>query len=293
MAPVIEFENVTKCYGRTRALDGLALEVRRGELIGFLGPNGAGKTTALRILVGLIRPTAGVARLLEVDSRTYARDVRERTGYLPGTVALYGGMTAEAFLRYLGRFHDGFGLHWARELAQRLELDLAQRIGSASRGTQQKIALLAALVHRPEILILDEPTTGLDPLSQRTVLDLLRSLNAQGTTVFMSSHTLSQVEYACSRVAVIKEGRIVALDTIEHLRARAERKVTVRFAEPIPPPPDLPGARLLERDGPRMVLAVAGSPDPLLKWLARHAVEDVAIEKPTLEALFMRFYESS
>jgi ABC-2 type transport system ATP-binding protein len=290
--PVIEFHNVTKHYGRTRALDRLELAVAAGELTGFLGPNGAGKTTAMRILVGLMRPTAGTARLLSADSWRASPKVRDRIGYLPGTAALYGRMTARAYLAYFARYHGPVDWPWIESLAARLDLDLAVRVAQASRGNQQKVALISALAHRPELLILDEPTTGLDPLTQRQVLGLLRELNGQGTTVFMSSHTLSQVEYTCGRVAVIKQGRLVALDEVEALRRRAERKVTVAFAGPAPEPPTDPAVRVLERNERRLVLAVQGSPDPVLKWLARYPIEDVTIEKPSLETLFMRYYEA-
>lgn len=197
-------EDLTKRYGKHQALDGLDLVVRRGEVFGFLGPNGAGKTTTIRLLLDLIRPTAGRVEVLGMDPRRQGREVRRRVGYLPGKLALYDRLTGREVLTYLGHLRDGVDWAHADSLARRLDLDLNRPIGALSRGNKQKVGLVQALMHRPELLILDEPTGGLDPLVQREFHRLVREASGEGRTVFLSSHVLGEVERVADRVGIIR-----------------------------------------------------------------------------------------
>lgn len=294
--PVITARKLCKRYGATAALQDLDLEVRPGEVFGFLGPNGAGKTTTIRLLLDLIRPSSGEAFLFGQHPGDPA--VRARVGYLPGELALDGRLTAGAMLTIL----DGLrprGTPPAEprrvaELCERLHLssaDLARTIRDESRGTKQKIGLVAAFQHDPELLVLDEPTGGLDPLVREALFELMLEAGARGRTVFHSSHVLDEVERTCSRVAILRAGHLVALESIDALRDGLARRMHVVFRDA--PPDDLaelPGVEVVERDGPRVTLLVGGPLDPLLAALARAGVDDMDFPEPDLEEVFGAFY---
>jgi ABC-2 type transport system ATP-binding protein len=302
----IENAGLTKHYGhRTgviRALESLDLVVRQGEVFGFLGPNGAGKSTAIRLLLGFLRPTAGHARVLGLDISRDSVAVRRRVGYLPGGVSLYDTLTGERLLDYLAELTGRPPLR-RRELCERLELSpstLKRLVRDYSRGMRQKIGIVQALQHDPELAILDEPSEGLDPLMQRAFYEILDALKAEGRTIFFSSHVLSEVERVCDRVAIIRRGRLVALEETAALLARRKRNVQMRFSGVRPRLEGVPGVSAVEcRDGPGggpegqhyLRCRVDGDVGPFLAAIADAGVEDLTIEPARLEEAFLEFYD--
>jgi ABC-2 type transport system ATP-binding protein len=285
-----------KSYGRIRALRGVDLEVERGELFGFLGPNGAGKTTTIRCLLDLIRPDAGDIRVLGFDPQAASVAVRNRTGYLPGELSMEDGLKVEGQLRYYNDLR-GNKIEWGYvgELAQRLDLDLAMPIKNLSKGNKQKVGVVQALMHRPELLLLDEPTAGLDPLMQQEVYRLLREAQAAGSTVFFSSHIISEVEALADRVAIIREGVIVEEAQPSQLVSMAIRRIWVRFLDEVNPAPlaEVEGVTVLSQsNGLRVHLQVEGELDGLIKALALFPVSDFEIERPSLEEIFLAYYKA-
>ena len=293
MTPVVT-EGLTKDYGPKRALDGLDLEVRAGEIFGFLGPNGAGKTTTIRLLLDVIRPTAGRALVLGEEPGPAGPALRRRIGYLPGEFTADGRQTVRELLEYLGNLRGGVAGSRIRALAERLELDLDSLFRRLSRGNRQKVGVVQALMHEPELLILDEPTTGLDPLKQHDFLALLREARDAGQTVFMSSHVLSEVQHVADRVGIIREGQLVAVEGVEALRERAMRRVRITFDEPVPVEAfqGLPEVNDLHIDGATLTCRVAGRPDALVKAAARFTVTSLTAEEADLEELFFAYYRS-
>ncbi len=291
-APAIELAGVVKDYGRTRALAGIDLAVERGQIFGFLGPNGAGKTTTIRILLDLIRPTAGTARVLGLDSQRDSMAVRRRVGYLPGELRLYEGMRAGELLDLVDSFRpEKRDPKYRAELLERLALDGERRIRALSKGNKQKLGLIQALMHRPEVLILDEPTSGLDPLVQEEVARLLEETVRDGRTVFFSSHVLPEVERLSQAVAIIRQGKIVAVEDIARLKARSVHVIEVTFAEE--PPAQLfalPGVRELQRDGKMVHLQARDGVDAVIKAIAQYRVVDLRTEQPSLEQMFLAYY---
>jgi len=292
MNPVIQTERLTKRYGSRRGLDGLDLDVQPGEVFGFLGPNGAGKTTTIRLLLDLIRPTSGTARVLGEDPRPGGPALRRRIGYLAGDFVVDGGQTSAELLTFLGNLRGGVAPERIDRLAERLELDRSIRIRSLSRGNRQKVGLVQAFMHEPELLILDEPSSGLDPLVQQTFLELIREAKANGQTVFMSSHVLSEVEQSADRVGIVREGRMVAIEGFESLRARAVRRVEIVFDEPVPLEAfaAVPGIAELSIDGTSLRCLMTGRADALVKAAARYPVASILAEEPDLEELFFTLY---
>lgn len=288
---------LAKSYGRVQALRGIDLEVRRGEIFGFLGPNGAGKTTAIRCLLDLIRPDSGTIRVLDIDPQADPVAVQARVGYLPGELQMYDGLTGEGQLRYLNELRGGKAdWDYVQELADRLELDLKRRIKNLSKGNKQKVGVVQAFMHRPELLLLDEPTLGLDPLIQQEVLRLLAEAQQDGATVFFSSHILSEVQAAAERVAIIRNGEIVEVAETASLINRALHRVQVRFKQPVNGDvlAGVPGVTLLSRDdGSSMTLQVEGEMDGLIKALAAFPVSAFETERPSLEEIFLAYYETA
>jgi ABC-2 type transport system ATP-binding protein len=290
--PVIRIEGLVKRYGRYPALQGLDLAVRSGEVFGFLGPNGAGKTTTIRLLLDLLRPTAGTVRVLGSDPRAGGARLRRRIGYLPGELALGGRDTAGELLAFLGNLRGGVPTRRIHGLAERLELDLSRPLRGLSKGNKQKVGLVQAFMHDPELLILDEPSSGLDPLLQQQFLAMVQEARDQGRTVFLSSHVLAEVEHVADRVGILRAGELVATEAIQTLRQRAVRQVQIRFGIPVPATAfqHLPGARDVAVDGELLRCTVAGSADALVKAAAQFPVVSLLSHEPDLEELFLAYY---
>ena len=286
---------LTKSYGRVRALRGVDLEVRRGEIFGYLGPNGAGKTTTIRCLLDLIRPDGGTVRVLGIDPQADPVTVRARIGYLPGELQVDPNMTVGGALRYFNSLR-GNQADWGfvRQLAARLDLGLEPMVRNLSHGNKQKVGVVQALMHRPELLLLDEPTLGLDPLMQREVLRLITEAKAGGATVFFSSHIMSEVEAVAERVAIIRRGVVVEVAEPSSLIGRAMRRAAVRFRQAVDVGPlaNVPGVTVLSQDdGTGVLLQVEGEMDGLIKALAAFPVSDFETERPSLEEIFLAYYE--
>lgn len=297
MDHVIELRELTKTYGTRRGLTDLSLDVRQGEVFGYLGPNGAGKSTTIRLLLDLIRPTSGRASVLGLRPREDGVELRRRVGYLAGDFVCDGRQNVRGYLRFLAALRGGVPQARIDDLAERLGLDQATSIRKLSKGNRQKVGLVQAFMHQPELLVLDEPSSGLDPLVQQTFLDMVAEARDEGRTVFMSSHIMSEVEAVADRVGIIRDGRLAALDTVSNLRTGAVRDIEVTFASPVPPEAfaALPGAdRLhLDQDGTTLTGQISGSPDALVKALARHTVTGLRATEPALEELFHSYYEGA
>ena len=292
MAPVIETDGLTKGYGEARGIRDVTLAVEPGEVYGFLGPNGAGKTTTIRTLLDLLHPTSGSARLFGLDSHRSSREIRARLGNLPGDFSCDPRLSGREFLEFCADARGIDGAGSASVLAQRLEADLERRIGDLSKGNRQKLGLIQALFHDPELLLLDEPTSGLDPLMQEEFLALLGEYRERGGTVFLSSHDLAEVERICDRVAIIRDGRLAAVEKVAEMRGRAYHHVSIEFDAPVDRAEfaQIPGVSELEADRVRVSFKVSGALDPVVKAVARHTVIDMELTEPTLEEVFLTFY---
>ncbi len=290
--PIVRAEQLTKHYHGDRGVHALTFDVGWGEVFGCLGPNGAGKTTTIRLLVDLIRPSAGRARVFGLDPRRDGVEIRRRVGYLPGDLRLYERLTGREQLRYFASLRGMGELGDAESLAARLDLDLDRRIRALSRGNRQKIGLVQAFMHRPDLLVLDEPTSGLDPLVQQEFYELVAETTRDGRTVFLSSHVLPEVQRIADRVAVIREGRLEVVESVETLRARAFTRVEAAFTSPPPAGAfdGLPGVRELERHGATVLFALEGPADQLVKALARFEVLAIDVHEADLEDLVLALY---
>jgi ABC-2 type transport system ATP-binding protein len=291
----LTIHGLTKSYGKVRALRGIDLEVQQSEIFGFLGPNGAGKTTTIRCALDLIRPDGGSISVLGINPQAEPVAVKARTGYLPGELQLDDNLTGESQLRFLNDLRGGKAdWKYVRELADRLDLDLRRPIKNLSKGNKVKVGVLQALMHRPELLLLDEPTFGLDPLMQQEVLRLLVEAKRNGATVFFSSHILSEVQAVAERVGIIRRGKIVEVAEIQSLIHRSLRRVRIQFRDSVDPDPltRVPGVSLLSRqDSKAITLQVEGEMDGLLKAVAAYPVVDFETERPSLEEIFLAYYE--
>jgi ABC-2 type transport system ATP-binding protein len=282
--------SLTKSYGAHEALRGIDLRVPAGSLYGFLGPNGAGKTTTLRILMGLLRASGGSATVLDQDCWRDGARLRRDVGYLPGDIRLYGNMTGRSTLAFFDSARGTQSRDEINRLAKVLDLDLAKRVRDYSRGMKQKLGLIQALMHRPTLLILDEPTTGLDPLMQSTLHEELRRAADEGRTVLFSSHSLGEVEQLCNMVGILREGLLIEQAKIETLRARAIRRVEIVFTESGRTRTLPKGLHVLQEHDRRLEGSWVGPVQDLLKWLAETSVRDVMITPPDLEDLFLAYY---
>ena len=292
-ATAIQTTGLTKDYGEGRGLFDLDLDVRRGEILGFLGPNGAGKSTTMRLLLDLIKPTSGSATLLGLDSRADSLEVRRRVGFLPGDLVLYPTLTGSAMLDYLGELRGGVDRRVRDELVERFDPELDRPLRELSTGNRQKLGLIQAFMHEPELLILDEPIAGLDPLVQQSFHALLEEVAAQGRTVFLSSHTLSEVERVANRVAILRRGRLVVVDSLERLRGIAVQRLEIEFAGDAPAVDQLravPGVREAAFEGRHLVVAFEGSADALVKVIARYEVRSIRSRDDDLEEIFLHYY---
>ncbi len=293
---VIETQGLTVFYGRYRGIENLDMQVRQGEVYGFLGPNGAGKTTTQRVLLDIIRPTRGQAKIFGLDCQKEGVQIRQRVGYLPGELSLYPNLRGRDFLQMMaalrgnGRSNDAEKGYRA-ELCQRLGLDPSRRMREYSRGNKQKVGLVAAFMNKPDLLILDEPTSGLDPLVQQTVLELVREAKADGRTVFFSSHILSEVQEVCDRVGIIRDGRLVKTERVEMLTRQQFKRLRLSFAHT--PPPEafaLEGVTETARDEHTVLLEVRQNLAAVLQTAVNHQVLDMEMPPVTLEEIFLAYY---
>ena len=292
MTPIIETEGLTKSYGTHRGIVDVDLEVNPGEVFGFLGPNGAGKTTTIRILLDLIRPTSGHARVFGIESTVDPVAIHRRIGYLPGEFALFDRLTGGETIDYFANLRAGVDPRYQADLIARFDLDPSRRFKEYSKGNKQKVGLVVALQHRPDLLVLDEPTAGLDPLVQQTFFELLRETLREGRTAFLSSHILGEVEKSCDRVAIIREGRIVKVDRVEALRDLAHHQVELQFAAPVSPGvfAGIPGVSDVVAEDHRLRMRVTGSIAPVVYAATTFQLVDLVSREPTLEETFLAQY---
>ena len=293
MGAVVETEGLTKTYGRkSRGIENVDLTVEEGEVFGFLGPNGAGKTTTIRTLLNFLRPTSGRAWILGLDTRRESVRIRAGVGNLPGEFTLEDRMTGEKLLRFFAKMRGERDLGYAHELAERLGADLHRPMRRLSRGNKQKIGLVQAMFHKPPLLILDEPTGGLDPLVREEFLDVIEEVRSEGRTVFYSSHVLSEVERVCDRVGIIRDGKLVDVEPTRALVNKAFRHVVLPFDAPVDSRPfrAIPGVQALKADGPRLSFTLHEEPDALVKLAAQHRLVGMEYERPSLEEVFLTYY---
>jgi ABC-2 type transport system ATP-binding protein len=291
--PVVSISGLVKNYGRIEAVRGIDLDVRAGEVFGFLGPNGAGKSTTIRCLLGLLLPTAGRVSAFGLDTTRNGVAIRRRLAYVPGELRLPDRMTGAQLVATIGQVRGGFDEQRRRLLAERLRLDMTQSVGSLSTGNRRKLALLLAFVADADLLVLDEPTNGLDPLMQREFLSLVREAKERGVTTFLSSHVLSEVQRVADRVAVLRAGKLVALGSVDELRRRARQRIEVWFDDE-PSAAELsalPGLDDVTLEGKRLTATLSGSIQPLLELLARNRVVSMLVEEPDLEDAFLDLYD--
>jgi ABC-2 type transport system ATP-binding protein len=292
---VILTEGLVKSYGEVRALKGVDLQVKPGEIFGFLGPNGAGKTTTIRCLLDLIRPDSGALRVLSIDPQQDPVSVRRRVGYLPGELHLDENMNVAGALRFLNKLRSNLAnWEYVRELSARLNLDMNIQIKNLSKGNKQKVGVIQALMHKPKLLMLDEPTFGLDPLMQQEVLRIISTAREEGATVFFSSHILSEVQEIADRVGIIRQGMVIEVADTRSLIDRSFRRARVLFKEVVDTGQleSIPGVSVLSHDdGEHVTLQVEGEMDGLIKSLSAYPVLDFETERPSLEEIFLAYYK--
>lgn len=288
----IQTWQLTKRFKETIAVDHVDLEVVTGEVFGFLGPNGAGKSTAIRCLLDLARPTSGTISVLGLDSHVDSLAIRRRTGYLPGDLALYGNLTGQEVIDYFANLRGGVDTAHVGELAERFRADLSRRCSEYSSGNRQKVGLIQAFMHRPQLVILDEPSTGLDPLVQQELQNLIREVCDEGRTVFLSSHALAEVERVADRVGIIRHGRLVEVATIDELRAKAIRRLDLEFAEQVEPVAlqSVAGVREVTGTGRHLTVSYDGSIEPVLEAAMTLGVTNLHSRDADLEQIFLAYY---
>ena len=288
---IIETQHLTKYYGKARGILDVDLEIHEGEIFGFIGPNGAGKSTTIRTLLNLIYPTSGTGKVFGLDIIREAKAIKKQIGFMPSEVNYYDNMTVAELLRYSANFYEGDGEARIEKFAQLFDVDLTKEIVDLSTGNKKKISIVQSLLHRPKLLILDEPTNGLDPLMQARFFEVLRQENEQGTTIFFSSHILGEVQKLCKRVAIIKEGRIIKIEEIETLRKRQLKRIRVEFRQAIDQNKfKLNGIHLFDMQNNVANFLFAGEINELLQVLAQKNIGNLTIEEPTLEEIFMHYY---
>lgn len=288
---VIEVNNLTKYYGKSRGIVDVSFKVEEGEIFGFIGPNGAGKSTTIRLLLSLIHPTSGSARVFGKDVTRHGPEIRRDIGYLPSEVYYYEGMKVHDLLKYSASFFECDCSERIRELSEIMELELNRRISDLSYGNKKKVGIVQGLLHSPKLLFLDEPTAGLDPLMQRKFFDMIRAENQRGVTVFFSSHILGEVQRLCTRVAIIREGKIVEISDIRTLQQNNYKKINVTAEGLDPASFELPGATNIQAENGTLRFFFKGDINQVLRAISGVQVSDVTIEEPTLEEIFMHYYE--
>jgi len=290
---VIHTEGLTKHYGDVKAVVNLNLDIRAGEVFGFLGPNGSGKTTTIRTMLDEIRPTAGRASILGLDTHDKAVEIRRHIGYLPGDLAMYPNLTGKDTLTYFANLRGGVDWSYVDLLAKRLDADLTKKVGDLSSGNRQKVGLIQAFMNRPEVLIMDEPSSGLDPLIQREFQTMLREVADEGYTVFLSSHSLSEVQRVADRVGIIRHGKLIAIEIVSDLRSKAIRRIELDFDTPVEAAvfEAVPGVRDVSVKDHQAVLSYDGKMEVLLRAVMdRYDLVDIHTQEADLEEIFLTYY---
>jgi ABC-type multidrug transport system ATPase subunit len=295
MTAIIEVANLTKRYGNKRGITDVSFQVEEGEVFGFLGPNGAGKTTTIRTLMALLKADAGTARIAGMDCWDKSVEIKRLVGYLPGELSLDPSLTGGQILEYFGHLRGGVDQAYLKQLVQRFDLDPTRKFRQYSSGNKRKIGLIQAFMHRPRLLILDEPTNGLDPLNQQEFAHMVAEACGEGRTVFLSSHIMSEVEQTCQRVGIIREGQLARVGEVAELKNIKRQEVMITFADGAPADAfkALPGVEKVEAlaDGHSLRLAVTGGLDAIVKTAAQHPVVSLTSHEPSLEEIFLRYYE--
>jgi ABC-2 type transport system ATP-binding protein len=290
----IHTAGLTKHYGEVKALVDLDLDIDRGEVFGFLGPNGAGKTTMIRTILDEIRPTSGLALILGMDTHRQSVEIRNHIGYVPGDLAMYPNLTGRDTLTYFANLRGGVDWDYVESLRERLGADLDKKVGDLSSGNRQKVGLIQAFMNKPEVLIMDEPSSGLDPLVQREFQKMMREVASEGRTVFLSSHTLSEVQRVADRVGIIRHGHLIAVEGVADLRSKAIRTVNLFFDEPVDGSifTGLPGVRDVTVENHHVMLSFDGQMETLLKVVTeRYGLLDITTHEADLEEIFLTYYE--
>ncbi|MBN1966018.1 MAG: ABC transporter ATP-binding protein [Anaerolineae bacterium] len=292
---VIHIEGLTKHYGDFLALDKLNLDVQRGEIFGYLGPNGAGKTTTIRTLLDLIRPDTGRATILGFDAQADSVELHRHVGFMPGELNLWKALTGKQVVHYVASVRGQQDKSYAYELAERLELDMSKRVRDLSSGNKRKLGLVVALMHRPEVFILDEPTTGLDPLVQQTFHGMMMEARDEGRTIFLSSHILAEVQAICDRVGILRDGQLKAVERVEDMTHVEFRRVRLQFRDGVPQGAvqrlgQIADVRNVEANGETLRFNLAGDFDPVFRAVSDGYIQDVRVEDPTLEEIFLTYY---
>jgi len=289
---VIEIKNLSKHFGKVKAVDSISFEVKKGEAFGFLGPNGAGKTTTIRCMMDFLRPTEGTISILGKDSRKDSVELKEKIGYLPGNVRLASKWTGWEHIKFVESIRGKSSS--VETIAKKLDLDLKKKFAHLSSGNKQKLGLVLALMSNPEVIIMDEPTIGLDPLLQNTIYEILNEMRDKGATIFISSHNLPEVERICDRVGIIKEGKMVEVETLEALGEKKLHKVEVRIVGNFKISDfKFDGVENIEEIADGVILTVGGDLNAVIKKLATYKIADIEITHATLEEVFLKFYETS
>ncbi len=295
MGAIIEVEHLTKRYGNKRGITDVSFQVEEGEVFGFLGPNGAGKTTTIRVLMALLRADSGTARIAGMDVWQQSVEIKKLIGYIPGEPALDPNLTGGQIFEYFGHLRGGVDQTYLKTLIKRFDLDPTRKFRQYSTGNKRKVVLIQAFMHRPRLLILDEPTSGLDPLNQQEFGRMVAEAREAGSTVFLSSHILSEVEQMCSRVGIIREGQLVRVGGVTELKDIKRHEVTITFATSVPIEAfkTLDGVESVEAlaDGHTLRLIVPGGLDAVIKAAAQHPVVNLTSHEPSLEDIFLRYYE--
>jgi ABC-2 type transport system ATP-binding protein len=293
--PIIDITDLSKFYGKARGIEHIDLEIGEGEIFGFIGPNGAGKSTTIRILMNMIFPTGGSARIMGMDVIRDTKKIKSHVGYIPSDANAYSSMEVHEFLSYIIRFYDvQNGEQRISELSELFELDLNRKIADLSLGNRKKVSIIQSLLHSPKLLILDEPTTGLDPLMQSVFFELLRSENKKGMTIFFSSHILGEVQLLCKRVAIIKEGKIIQLEDIDDLRKKQLKKVSIEYGDLLNKESfTIPGIEDVVA-GPGNILSFmySGNINELVSFLSGKKIINLMIEEPSLDEIFLHYYKN-
>ncbi len=295
MNAIIDVANITKNYGSSRGITNVSFQVQEGEVFGFLGPNGAGKTTTIRVLMALLRANSGTAAIAGLDYWQQSVNIKKISGYLPGELSLDPDLTGGQILEYFGHLRGGIDQSYLKQLIARLELDPSKKFRQYSSGNKRKVGLIQAFMHRPKLLILDEPTNGLDPLNQQEFVRMVQEVRDDGRTVFLSSHILSEIEQTCSRAGIIREGKLIKVGGINELKDIKQHEVIITFTGPAPIAafqqlPDVSQAEPLQ-NGETVRLTVTGSIDQVIKTAAQYSILSLKSSEPSLEDVFLRYYE--